>query len=170
MCVHHGDPRSCRGQRDGQLCEHSWNRAHTDPTSPKDSSISLLGILPLPPPASPPLSSHPVDQESQTVANPSPSSQPSSTEVCAWELMGRCKQNSLSAVTHRERLPVLPGVPPEDDGGDTGDARRARVTWGACPPHGSRVPLGRQGQLLKTSQHRLDAGSDSSQCLSKVWV
>lgn len=71
------------------------------------------------------------------------------------------------AVTHRECLPVLPGVPPEDDGGDTGDACRAWVTRGARPPHGSRVPLGRQGQLLKTSrgfnsQHRLDTGSDSS--------
>lgn len=95
------------------------------------------------------------------------SSHPSSTEVCAWEL---CKQNSPSAVTHRERLPVLSGVPPEDNGGDTRDAHRARVSWGAHPPHGSRVPLGRQGQLLKTNQHRLDTGSDSNEHLSKVWV
>lgn len=80
-----------------------------------------------------------------------------------------------AAVTHCERLPVLPGVPPENDGGDTRDAHRAWVAWGACPPHGSRVSLGRQGQLLKTSQgfnsqHRLDTGSGSRQLLSGVWV
>lgn len=65
------------------------------------------------------------------------------------------------AVTHHECLPVLSGVPPEDDGGDTGDAHRAWVARGARPPHGSRVSLGRQGQILKTrqgfnNQHRLD--------------
>lgn len=78
------------------------------------------------------------------------------------------EQSPTTAVTHHERLPVLPGVPPEDDGGDARDAHRAWVTRGARPPHGSRVPLGRQGQLLKTrqgfnSQHRLDTGSGSSQ-------
>lgn len=65
--------------------------------------------------------------------------------------------------THSEGQPVLPGVLPEDDGGDAGDAHGSRVPRGSCPPHGSRVSLGRERQLLNTSRgfnacHRLETG------------
>lgn len=87
-----------------------------------------------------------------------------------WKGWGKNKKNNkntrwvhVGLPTHSEGQPVLPGVLPEDDGGDAGDAHGSRVPRGSCPPHGSRVSLGRERQLLNTSRgfnacHRLETG------------
>lgn len=86
-----------------------------------------------------------------------------------WKGWGKKNNNKntrwvhVGLPTHGEGQPVLPGVLPEDDGGDAGDAHGSRVPRGSHPPHGSRVSLGRERQLLNTSGgfnacHRLETG------------